>query len=379
MKDGFNLKKTHSESSGQAYSTILSGWQRGVFKVNAYIIVITFLIEIVFMFLLDAAGTISVPIPRYIPLYILRPTLINVVAYLTAWLLHRNENVSQGVRDMIPLVLFTVIISNLIVVHFVFTAVYAAIIIPIYMSAIYGDVTITRRIHILLHPVYFFDILCIVLMSFDRLPDAFAYDVVVAYVMIPLSYILVKNSVEYENKKEQLIAKQARINDQLREEIMYDGLTQIYNHTGLFDSLNQKIEKYKNKELDKLYMVVLDIDYFKHVNDDFGHEAGNQVLQRLGSLMRGIESDRVIPARYGGEEFALIFFDIDKKEMMKYLRQLHEEFAQQQYVGINRQITFSAGVGEYEPQMTDRQLFEKADKALYQAKNEGRNRIVTAA
>ena len=377
-------REKNSRVTDAAYDEILREWQNGIYRINLYIILITLCIEIVFMFILNAKGTISMPIPQYIPLYILRPTLCNIAAFVLCVWLNKKDAISHSIRAMLPLVLLTVIVSNLIVVHYVFTALYATIIVPIYVSSIYGNTGITKKLFYLLMPVYVFDIVCILLTPNKNLPSEFPYDVLVAFLMIPLSYLLVKNIVEYENKKEQLILTRSVENDKLREEIKVDGLTEIYNHTGLFEYLDDKIDHYKEGQ--QLMISVLDIDFFKKVNDDFGHEAGNVVLKALAKMMQTVsdevlgneEGQKVLPARYGGEEFSLVFSDMDMQEAVSILKKLHERFAKQTYPGINRKITFSAGIAHYEQGMTDQMFFEKADQALYRAKNEGRNRIIIA-
>ncbi len=363
-------------TSDEAYDEILRQWQSSVFRNIMVVIILTFLIEIIFMIILDLNGQISVPIPQYIPRYIIRPLAINVIAYIAGLVLSKKVTTGLQWKEMIPLFLLLVVLANLMIVHYVFTALYATIVIPVYLSVIYGDLKVTKRIFLIVQPVYVFNVMCILLTPFKNLPENFWYDVIVAYVMIPLSYIIVRHVVEYENKKEQLIAAQDKENDELRERMLYDGLTEIYNHTGLFNYLDKKITQWKPG--DQLHMAVLDIDWFKHVNDDFGHESGNLVLKGLSRLMREIASDQVLVARYGGEEFSIVFSDMSMDEAMKILKKLHASFAAQSYVGIDRVITFSAGIATYESGMKDRKFFEKADQALYRAKNEGRNRIVIA-
>ena len=363
-------------TSDEAYDEILRQWQSSVFRIMLVVMILTFLIEVLFMIILDLNGQISVPIPQYIPRYIIRPLVINLIALFAGLVLSKKMTKGLQWKEMIPLFLLLVVLSNLMIVHYVFTALYATIVIPIYLSVIYGDMKVTKRIFLVVQPVYAFNVICILLTPFKHLPENFWYDVIVAYVMIPLSYIIVRHVVEYENKKEQLIAAQDKENDELRERMLYDGLTEIYNHTGLFNYLDQKIAQWKPG--DQLHMAVLDIDWFKHVNDDFGHEAGNLVLKGLSRLMREIASDQVLVARYGGEEFSIVFSDMSMDEAMKILKKLHAGFAAQSYVGIDRVITFSAGIATYESGMKDRKFFEKADQALYRAKNEGRNRIVIA-
>ena len=361
------------DSGNKEYYAIIKNWQAGIMKVNLMLIIIMFLIEIIFMFILDATGEISVPVSSYIPRYVLRPTLVNVVVYVVMYLAYKSNDVRNSFRAMIPLVLLTVVLSNMLVVHYVFPAVYMVLIVPLFISTIYGSMKISRTLFYILIPVYCVSIIQIVLTPYYILPDAFWYNVVIGFIGIPLAYLLVRNIVAYENEKEQLVYEQYETNQELQREALYDGLTGVLNHTGLFKVLEKKIEEFTPEK--SLFLAVLDIDHFKLVNDDFGHEAGNIVLEKLGSMMNNYANEKVQVARYGGEEFCVVFSDMKDYEALRILKDMHKEFPSYKYPGIDRKVTFSAGIAAYAEGLSANSFVEKADQALYLAKNSGRNRI----
>ncbi|MBR4515717.1 MAG: GGDEF domain-containing protein [Lachnospiraceae bacterium] len=368
------IKSENEIKHNKRYYEIIKNWQTGIIRVILYIIICTLAIEIVFMFMLDASGEISVPIPQYIPRYIVRPTLINIGFYLIGCYLFKNKKINATVKALIPLLMLTAVVSNLIVAHYVFCTLYLALIVPLFISIIYGDIRVSKIIFWLLMPIYWIDMLMIYLTPYRDDPSSMIYNMVLGFVCLPICYLIVRNIVLYEAKKEQLIHKQYEANMKLKEEMLVDGLTGVLNHTGMFKMLEEDIAK--TGEDGKLYMSIIDIDYFKEVNDTYGHEAGNKVLVKLGELLNKNSSDNVTVARYGGEEFAVIFYGMEKEDAMSVMRGMHEEFGSYSFEGIKGRITFSAGVAAYEPGQTAGEFFENADKALYEAKNTGRNRIV---
>jgi len=130
---------------------------------------------------------------------------------------------------------------------------------------------------------------------------------------------------------------------------------------------------------DTVSLVIIDIDYFKSVNDDYGHQVGDMVLITLADLLHDMECATFFPARFGGEEFVILLPGIDAagaRDMADQLRTSFELIDFQTGTGENSfNVTFSGGVAEY-PTMAENLsgLMARADQALYAAKNDGRNR-----
>ncbi|MFB2921501.1 response regulator [Aerosakkonema funiforme] len=126
----------------------------------------------------------------------------------------------------------------------------------------------------------------------------------------------------------------------------------------------------------------LDLDYFKHINDRYGHATGDRVLRRLGKLLLQSFRSADVVARWGGEEFAIGMYGVTKQVGAKRLYEILQTLRQQEFVeldGSKFHITFSAGVVQYPDDGTDLQtLYQVADRVLYQAKTSGRNRVFCA-
>lgn len=170
------------------------------------------------------------------------------------------------------------------------------------------------------------------------------------------SVLIAMKSVQANNKK-------------LTEEAMTDPLTKLPNRR----KLTLTIERLK--EQDRSFSLVLfDIDHFKSVNDQHGHDAGDEVLKDLSSTAQSLirKSDRLF--RYGGEEFVIILPDTNSSEAYHVAEKIRTTF-EQKISPIGKRITTSLGISEF-PFHTDsvEELFVFADRSLYQSKSEGRNR-----
>jgi len=129
-----------------------------------------------------------------------------------------------------------------------------------------------------------------------------------------------------------------------------------------------------------LCFMILDLDHFKHINDQHGHEIGDRVLSLFGRYLKQFFRPKDIVARWGGEEFVLGLYGITQEQGAKRLTDFLETWGQQEFTGANHEIfrvTFSAGVVEYSHNGAKLQeLYVAADAALYQAKAMGRNRVL---
>jgi len=153
-----------------------------------------------------------------------------------------------------------------------------------------------------------------------------------------------------------------------------DELTQIDNRAKFNIVFREEIEKSK-KNKSNLSVILIDIDNFKYVNDSHGHTVGDNVLKKFTTLIVNNIRTTDSFSRWGGEEFVLLLKDTTSKEanvIAENLRQIIEKYD----FDINKQLTCSFGVSSIDEKDTRESLFKRVDKALYEAKNSGRNRVV---
>ena len=159
----------------------------------------------------------------------------------------------------------------------------------------------------------------------------------------------------------------------------FDELTNIYNRHAL-DDIGKKIIT-KCKEINKPFSVaIIDIDFFKKVNDEYGHPSGDLVLKKLSDILRGYASSNFIVGRWGGEEFLIIgSYDLKYDDFVKNVKKIREKVAKAKFITEDKQkinITISAGCSSIYNFDTLEKAVSIADNNLYRAKETGRNKVI---
>jgi diguanylate cyclase len=167
--------------------------------------------------------------------------------------------------------------------------------------------------------------------------------------------------------------------EETEREVLLDALTGLNNRKAFDRKIKELYEKYEKKEA-SFSVIMLDIDFFKKFNDQYGHQIGDEVLSIVGSNLRGNLKGKDFPARYGGEEFIILLPNTPLDNACVVADQIRKEITKKrlkikktgQTIG---NITVSIGVSEICERDTTMSVVERADAALYLAKNSGRNNV----
>ena len=163
---------------------------------------------------------------------------------------------------------------------------------------------------------------------------------------------------------------------------MRDPLTGLFNRRYLDETMERELQRAR-REGAPIGAILLDLDHFKRLNDTFGHDAGDYVLERTGELLAHATRGSDIACRFGGEEFALILPGASLENTRKRAEAIRASFEALDLVHAGQRLTslsLSAGVSALPPGATQwTSVLQEADKALYAAKEGGRNRVVAAA
>jgi len=162
-------------------------------------------------------------------------------------------------------------------------------------------------------------------------------------------------------------------NSKLMEINMQDSMTKLLNHKSIIDMLGQEVLRTIRYNLE-LSVLLLDIDHFKAVNDTYGHPKGDQVIIKVAETLKHICRETDYIGRYGGEEFLIVLTNTDMRQAMILGERIREHIASTDF-GEPSPITISGGITTHTHE-TAKELIRSADQALYEAKNNGRNRIV---
>jgi diguanylate cyclase (GGDEF)-like protein len=188
----------------------------------------------------------------------------------------------------------------------------------------------------------------------------------VDYITKPISPAIVRARVSAH-----VALKQQR--DQLQKMALFDQLTDLYNRWYLFEVANHKVARAK-RHGHKLSVLMLDIDHFKKINDVHGHPIGDQVLQEVAVALKEVSREEDIVARFGGEEFVVLLEYCGTDSAKLKAEEIREKLANLKPADI--ELTISCGLATLSDLESDfEQLLKNADDALYQAKQNGRNRV----
>ena len=174
-----------------------------------------------------------------------------------------------------------------------------------------------------------------------------------------------------------LIVIQSRYYDEIKRLSERDFLTNFYNRRKINEDLAREIslsERYGHT----FSVILLDIDYFKEVNDKFGHTVGDRLLTDISDVIRNAVRVCDVVGRWGGEEFMVLCPETNMDGAYFLANKLRTRIEDHKF-GIVDHITVSLGVAEYESDDDVESIIIKTDKALYSAKRHGRNRVVRAA
>lgn len=166
--------------------------------------------------------------------------------------------------------------------------------------------------------------------------------------------------------------------DKLKDIAMKDGLTGLYNHALLIELFGKEFIKHQRAG-NRISFVMLDIDFFKKINDTYGHTAGDLVLKELSAILSGSVRKSDIIGRYGGEEFGLVLTETGSVEARRLCERIRRNVEGYDFHIENDiiHITISMGIciKEAGEGIDFNEMIKRADMALYKAKRNGRNRV----
>jgi diguanylate cyclase len=182
--------------------------------------------------------------------------------------------------------------------------------------------------------------------------------------------------VDDANRKIESLKKQM---EKIKKEVVIDPLTRAYNRRALDERLGQELQAFQRYG-QPVSMVMVDIDHFKKINDNYGHRTGDGVLRILSEVMKKEIREVDFLARYGGEEFVIILPHIVYALALEVAGRICTKVAASRFAfkGEPFTVTISAGVGTLREKDTIESFINRVDQALYQAKRQGRNRVVGA-
>lgn len=190
---------------------------------------------------------------------------------------------------------------------------------------------------------------------------------------------MLQQSAEVVSAQEKILKLQAELSE-LSEKVSIDQLTGVLNRRGLDEAMTKEISR-AQRGGGSLSVALLDIDNFKQLNDNYGHNVGDTALQHLAKVIQETLRPTDIAARFGGEEFVILLPNTQIEAATETIARLQRVLTKQFFLGNNERllITFSAGISLFKASEDPATVLNRADQAMYLAKKSGKNRVMTEA
>lgn len=344
-------------------------------KTTLWWAIIVFFVELG-IFLLDYAQQgLEYPVGIYTARFLFIPSIINFILAGIGYQMNKSTRFSSQWKNHCICWLMFGISACVVCIHYFYGTLFCSPCLVICVSIFFNDIKLTKRITLA-------SFLCVTVATiFGKLelrhddPVLFR-DWIIILVIIEVMYLVAKVFSRFESERMRLLGRNYEEKLRLKEQLKYEALTGLYNRSAIFQILEQRV--YECNEDETLFFFMFDLDDFKKVNDQYGHPNGDKVLIKLAECLKEYKQSGAAAGRMGGEEFALILPGVDSSEALQIGEKILETIRNSSFSFMkeNDFVTLSCGIAKYQSAMTAEQMFENADKALYRAKNSGKNQVI---
>lgn len=334
---------------------------------------VTFVLEVLFFFLLSSQGVIEIGTQKYFIKYLLLPTGCNTLLIVSGYIIYHSKKADVRLKSYalsICLVLSSFVIA---LVHGVFSATCLIFAMAIMITVFYGEKILTTVIFLLA----VIGRVISVRFCIDKnvvTDDTSIANLLLSFVILFGMYVLSLFIIRLENEKREMVTESMHAWNEMRQTSRTDVLTGLHNRQALEDFFDGKDGQYYRECKLPVFFALWDIDDFKRFNDIYGHLQGDDVLRYIGAACRAW-SPWMECFRYGGDEFCAVIFDSDAGHIKAQLWDFQQQLAgYRNRDGKSIPISVSIGLTRFTGKMET--AIAESDKALYRAKKGKKGNIV---
>ncbi len=365
---------SHIYEIKKEYEKIDRDWLTLHYKVSVGFVLFAFIVECLMGIIIIHSDFLNTSISRYILKFIVFPSGVNFCCILFDTLFLRSRKLNQNQKIFAVSFSFVLICFMLFTAHSAFVATYYIFAVAMFMTTIYASYYVTV-------------ITCVASITGLVLSELFIRwdvdkqsvfestlrlgDFLVALAVLTAVAVVCLVQIRYERKKNGASIQKEIERQKLQKKVQTDELTGAMSRKALHDAMRD-IDA--DTQTNLYILVVADIDHFKLVNDNFGHQHGDMCLIAFSEILQS-ECDPHTVFRYGGDEFCLLFCNVEMEQVVAACwRMLKKIEALKFEAEPESTLTASFGIAAFHPPMNTAQLFVQADQALYRAK-ETRNTV----
>lgn len=363
-------KKTqHVEQIQNAYRRIDDRWLSMQYHLMLAMVVVSTVLEAAMFLVLKTLDVVEISQGGYLFKYLAVPAAINLVLSILAAVLMRGR--FSAIKKIYGLsLLMTVMAFSMYTIHAAWVSLMLAFAIPMLVTVVYADQRLTGVV----------SGLCIVEKAVSDLlifwdpkrrsvlenENAFL-DFILSLLLLGLFYGICACLIRMEQEKNNVSINLERQRQQYHMESLTDALTGVWNRQALREAFRRLESRTAESQV---FLAMMDLDDFKRLNDTYGHYQGDRYLKALGQVLREIRSEQINAFRFGGDEFCVLFYNCSQEKSEQICRQIQEQFAAAEVHASCEQVSISIGIARFMAGEQPSHLLQRADAALYQAKQQ---------
>lgn len=365
-----------SDKINNEYDKIDRDWLTLHYKTSIALAIFAFIVECFMGMILVNSDMLNTTVQKFVYKFIVVPSVLDFLCIITNTIVIKSKYFSQNQKIYTVSLIFVVICFVLFTVHSAFTSTYYIFGLAIVITVIYASYSVTN-----ITAIASIVALCIseIFIKWD-VDKTSIFDstlrlgnfLISFFVLIAFSMVCMV-AIHYERKKNQASIQIEMERHLLQQSAQVDEMTGVFNRKALHNALKEMEEK----EGDNHYILAIaDIDYFKGINDKWGHHIGDLCIIEFAKILQSKSNSETVTAfRYGGDEFCLLFCNVQIDEAVLICNDIKKRLNSLQIENnLMLKLTVSIGLAEYSKQLDASRLFIHSDTALYQAK-EVRNTI----
>ena len=352
-------------------------WQKRICKTcrNAIIIIIS--VEMISFISYLIMGVIAETVVSYFLVRILLPSCININSYLITKKAISSEKITVESRNYVVCINILIICSVLAVVHNYYFIMWMTPSVALFYSTLFNNYKILKLTFLGTIASTVLSTLVNILEAQFHTATTITYSVITVAIFC-IAYFISKNIVKHHVIQLEYTYKDLEKQQALIEELDIEPMTRLYNKKAFNRDIRDVAYRGKNEIItDSVpWVAVFDLDFFKSVNDTYGHINGDKVLLRIAELLKTYVGEMGRVYRYGGEEFVIIFNKYSQDKIVSVCESIRRQMEKERFeFDKDRVITVSVGAAPFSKDKAWESWIREADTELYKAKADGRNNV----
>lgn len=353
----------------EEYQRVDSKWLQMQYKLIVDLVLFATAVELVMFFVLQNLGMVFTSDQEYLLKYLAAPFLGNFSLMLAASQILQSKRLTEKRKIYGISIVWSVMAFWIYSIHMIFPCIGLIFLIPILLTVVYADqklTAITAAMCVAGKALAGLVPFWVPERRMSRLSILERVDAGLSLAVLIICWGISAYMIRTEREKTEAAVRLERERQKYQTESLTDQLTRVWNRQALRQMFNLMVQD------DQPYsLAMMDLDDFKILNDTYGHAQGDQYLRELGIVMLELSCDEITPFRYGGDEFCVLFRSCERERIRNVCRELQTRYTACEVNRQHQPVTISIGVAEYCRGESPARLLNRADAALYRAKQMG--------